>query len=136
MTDYLVSGAGTEGANGVYVYQTPTLYWKEENDVFLEYIEGAVWTLYCDIEGGNYYFIITESPTPPLTGWELAPDGDEPAPTLSVYPPPPAPKVEEVGYASIDWLIKQREEDKPEPLPIVPRLPEILVLEHHLQRIL
>jgi len=49
----------------------------------------------------------------------------------------PAPKkVEEGGYASIDWIMKQREEDKPEPLPVVPRLPEILVLEHHLARIL
>ena len=96
--NYLISGAGSTGVNGTYVPDGTNNYryprWKLSGGSNYLSTDGGRWYI-TNNDGSNpfdpsskeFYRNRNFSSTPPLTGWEIARDGDSPAPTVGIAAP-------------------------------------------------
>ena len=90
----VVSGLSGTSRDGTDMARFNGAYWpdpgaKERRGYAQEHGKGTIekvswgWVLDEDYRGNLYYFCKSDSPTPPLTGWENTGWGTEPPPSLS-----------------------------------------------------
>jgi hypothetical protein len=88
--DILVSGAGTAGANGTYVYDSDyggkPKYVKDA--CVIRWYAGIAWQITNPTDNDVYYVAFQDVATPDLVAtWSVAAQGDSPAPTVTEYTP-------------------------------------------------
>lgn len=95
--DIIVSGAGTNLANGIYVYEYME-YGKPKYDKIGAYGDGKLcweswdnrWVIR-NYEYGYFYYSTDDVPTPDLcTTWQVGGSGSPPVPTVTSAAPPPS----------------------------------------------
>ena len=86
-TPFTVRGAGDPQFNGVYMpdgTQDGVSTWRKVGgSQMMNRNESAGWWYMCIDHRGNYYSVVSRSPTPPLSGWVLGSSGVSPAPSLA-----------------------------------------------------
>lgn len=96
MADYIVSGAGDPNINGLYTLSGQsggkdyfTFAAGVGGPYYISWAGAGAWIISVVIGSmpGNWQFIFSAVPQPPLVGWSVGGGGTPPAGTLAVAPP-------------------------------------------------